>query len=63
MEFKEAYETLESKFTSGDDIPVERATIKREEWEAIKNEINILESLEEKYDEMKYDIKNILENK
>jgi len=60
MEFKEAYETLESKFTSGNDIPVERATITREEWEAIRSGINILESL---YDEIKYDMKHILESK
>lgn len=39
MDFNEAYEKLESKFTSGNSIPVERNTITREEWDAIKEQI------------------------
>ena len=45
MDFQEAYEKLESKFTSGNDIPVERNTITREEWEAIKERISFLEAI------------------
>lgn len=39
MTLKEAYINLKLKFTSGNDIPVERATITREEWEAIKQKL------------------------
>lgn len=39
MDFKEAYETLELKFTSGNPIPVERSTILDKEWKAIKGEL------------------------
>jgi hypothetical protein len=35
MNFNKALETLESKFTSGNSISVERATITRAEWDAI----------------------------
>lgn len=31
-----AYKNMEQKFTSANSIPVERAVILREEWEAIK---------------------------
>jgi len=33
---REAFSSLTSKFTSGNKIPVERATILRDEWEALK---------------------------
>ena len=36
MEAKEALEALDLKFSSGNEIPVERATITREEYEAVK---------------------------
>jgi hypothetical protein len=36
MDIKEAVRSLELKFTSGNDIPVGRATVTREEWEAVK---------------------------
>jgi len=37
MNFKEAFASLVLKFTSGNDMPVERATILNTEWEAIRN--------------------------
>lgn len=46
MDFKTAYESLESKFTSGNNIPVERNTITKDEWEAIKEEIKRLQDLD-----------------
>ncbi len=55
MNFKTAYETLESKFISGNNIPVERNTITREEWEAIKKEIQDLQESKELFN-LKYDI-------
>lgn len=39
MDFETAYEILESKFSSGNDIPVERTVITKEEWDAIKQGI------------------------
>ena len=35
MDFREAYRRLTEKFTSGNEVDVERTTLKREEWEAI----------------------------
>ena len=35
MTFKEAVENLKLKFTSGNDIEIERATILRKEWDVI----------------------------
>jgi hypothetical protein len=32
----EAYESLKSKFTNGNEIDVEKATILRTEWDALK---------------------------
>jgi len=51
MEFKEAYERLKSKFTSGNNIPVERNTILRTEWESIKKEIEKLKNIERIFNE------------
>lgn len=39
MTFEEAIESLTLKFTSGNDIEVERATILRKEWKAILTEL------------------------
>jgi hypothetical protein len=39
----EALEAIDKYFRSGNSIPVERATIRREEWEALKAEIKELE--------------------
>lgn len=36
MDFKEALESLELKFTSANDVEVERTSILREEWEALR---------------------------
>jgi hypothetical protein len=38
----EALEAIDKYFRSGNSIPVERATIRREEWEALKNYIDNL---------------------
>jgi hypothetical protein len=46
MTFDEMYLNMELKFTSGNDIPVERAIITREEWELIKAELNRLDEME-----------------
>lgn len=43
MDFHVAFENLEKKFTSGNSIPVSRSVITREEWEAIKWELELLE--------------------
>lgn len=43
MNEKEAWESLMLKFTSANSNPVQRATIIREEWEAIK--YNLLDFL------------------
>jgi len=43
MRFQDAYKNIESKFTSGNPIPVERAVITREEWDAINKVISELE--------------------
>ena len=39
MTFAEAVKRLNQKFTSANDIPVERATSLREEWEAINEAV------------------------
>lgn len=44
MTFEEAYINLKEKFTSGNDVPVGRAAILVEEWEAIKEYIERTES-------------------
>lgn len=49
MTFDEAYRNLELKFTSGNQISVERATIIDKEWEAIKAELFRLDQIEEMY--------------
>ena len=41
MTAQEAYKSLELKFTSANEIPVSRSTISQEEWNAIKNIIEI----------------------
>ena len=46
MTFDEMYQNMELKFTSGNAIPVERATITREEWEMIKGELERLYEVE-----------------
>lgn len=56
MDFNKAYETLELKFTSGNSIPVERNTITREEWDAIKEQI-------EYYEASIYDLKELYNRK
>jgi hypothetical protein len=43
MEYKEAVENLQLKFSSCNLVEVSRATILREEYEAIKNRIKLLE--------------------
>lgn len=43
MDFKEVYEKLESKFTSGNQVPVERTVITKEEWKVIKEHVDYLE--------------------
>lgn len=44
MKFEQAMKRLTEKFTSANSIPVERATITREEWEAILGELCLLKS-------------------
>ena len=39
MTFEKAMKSLEYKFSSGNDIPVEMAIIKRKEWKAIKKKL------------------------
>lgn len=39
---EQALQILEEKFTSGNDIEVERTTITREEFEALKHEVKRL---------------------
>lgn len=34
---RQIFAEMETRFTSGNDIPVERATIKKEEFDAIRN--------------------------
>ena len=46
MKPSEAYESLKLKFTSSNKIPITRATIIREEWDAIQT--TILQNLKEK---------------
>jgi hypothetical protein len=41
MTFKEAFNNLTEKFTSGNNVPVTRSTITKEEFEAIRDEIII----------------------
>ena len=52
MEFKEAFEILTRKFTSANQCPVERTTLLRKEWEAIKEELNRLKEYEFMYKEL-----------
>lgn len=47
MIFSEALKSLKLKFTSGNEIPVERAQITREEFESLLNELDRLQ--EHKY--------------
>ena len=42
MDFKEAIKSLTEKFSSGNDVEVERSTILRTEWGAIKAGIDVL---------------------
>lgn len=37
-------QTLDRRFASGNSVDVERSTIKREEWDAIKRELSTLRS-------------------
>ncbi len=46
MNFDESMESLNLKFTSGNRISVERATIIDKEWKAIKKEITRLGKIE-----------------
>lgn len=46
MTIEEVIKNLDMCFTSGNEIPVSRATIKREEWEVIKKRLKELEELE-----------------
>ena len=55
MNFDDAYRELDLKFTSGNRIPVERATITVKEWEAIKAELFRLDQIEEIYEEQQDD--------
>lgn len=52
MTFKEAFKNLTLKFTSSNDIEIERATILRTEWDAIKVEIDKLKEIEFMYDNL-----------
>ena len=40
MTLEEVFRSLELKFSSGNDVPVERATITRDEYDVIKNFLN-----------------------
>jgi hypothetical protein len=53
MKFEEALENLSLKFSSSNDIPIERATILRKEWDAIKNEIDKLIHTAYLYEDLK----------
>ena len=53
MNIGEALKSLELKFTSGNVIEVERATITREEFEAIKEGITHLQEIEWQYEDLK----------
>lgn len=57
LPFNEVYDDLEVRFTSGNDITVERATITNSEWIAIKDELYRLSQKEEKYEKLK-ELKN-----
>lgn len=39
MDFETAYNSLKSKFESGNEIPVERTVITKKEWDAVQQEI------------------------
>lgn len=43
MTFEKVYEKLELKFTSGNQVPVERTVITKEEWNEIKEYVDYLE--------------------
>lgn len=43
MNIEDVIKSLNLKFTSGNTVPVERATITKEEWLIIKNTLNIKE--------------------
>jgi len=51
MNAEEAWESLRLKFTSANKYPVTRATILREEYEAIKKEY---EAIKKEYKELKW---------
>jgi hypothetical protein len=51
MNMEEVIKNLDMCFTSGNEIPVSRATIKREEWEVIKDEFNNLRNIIDYYKE------------
>jgi len=46
MLFKDAFDSLTKKFTSGNHIVVERTTILREEWEAILAHLAAIEKMQ-----------------
>ena len=48
MKFDEAYESIKLKFSSGNNISVERVTLLREEWDAIEEKIENLRRKNEK---------------
>lgn len=54
MEFSEAYQNLFLKFKSGNDVPVTRATITREEWEAVSEELRKLDRIISEFCESGY---------
>jgi len=53
MEIKKAIKSLDLKFTSGNDIPVTRATILIDEWEALKEYIIELEEIKWIYNDLR----------
>lgn len=58
MEFKEALESLKLKFTSGNKIKVDRATILRTEWEALLPVLNNTVNSKEKLDDIVSELNN-----
>jgi hypothetical protein len=47
MNYIEAFESIQLKFTSGNDIPVERAHVLKEEWESIRSILEYYNSMRE----------------
>jgi lipoate-protein ligase A len=51
MTAEEALQALREKFTSGNNIPVERSVITRDEWEAIVRAFDVYRSAMETYED------------